>query len=215
MKLRALIPVRPFEEGKQRLSPRLSPAQRRALNEYFFRHVIGVALNVMHARDCIVVSRSPEALEIADREGIQTLREDAPGGLNAALDQATTHAHAQGADTILAISCDLPLLQPEDLLALLSRAAPRRMVLGTDRTGEGTNALLISPPGAISYRYGTGSHRAHRAASHEAGLDFESFYSRGVASDVDTPIDLAMLRGAIEPVLEFPYAGFSVNRPGN
>lgn len=197
MNLRVLIPARPFEEGKQRLSPRLPPAARRVLNAYFFRHILGVVDAVVPARYCIVVSRSREVLDIARLAGMQALRESTPGGLNCALEQASAVALTQGADAVLSLSCDLPLLRADDLHMLIARAVPDRVVLGSDHAGEGTNALLISPPGAIPYLYGASSQRLHREAAGAAGLEFETLYSPGIATDVDTPEDLDTVRSAV------------------
>ncbi len=204
MKLRVLIPVCPFEQGKRRLASRLSAPQRQALNARFLRHVLDVVREAVPAIDCIVVSRSPEVLDIARRAGMRGLRENAPGGLNEALEQAAALAHAQGADAVLSISCDLPLLQSTDVRALIACAAPGKVVLGTDRDGEGTNALLVSPAQAIPYCYGPGSHHAHRAAARGAGLAFESILRPGIATDVDTPADLETL--ALEIPQRFPAA---------
>ncbi|HEY8538188.1 MAG TPA: 2-phospho-L-lactate guanylyltransferase [Steroidobacteraceae bacterium] len=199
MKLRVLIPVRPFEEGKQRLSSLLSPAARHALNACFFSHTIDVARSVVEPHECIVVSRSTEVLDLARRAGMYALREQPPGGLNPALEQAA--AKAREADAVLSLSCDLPLLEPDDLRALIARAAPGKVVLGVDRTGEGTNALLMSPPGAIAYCYGQSSHDAHRTSALERGLAFETILRPNLANDVDTPADLEALASHISPQL--------------
>jgi len=194
MNLRLLIPVKPLAEGKQRLSSRLSPARRHALNRHFCLHTFTVACQVLAAADCIVVSRCDEVLALAQAHGMQPLREHPPGGLNPALEQASALARTQGAEAILSLSCDLPGLCADDLHALIARAAPARIVLGTDRAHTGTNALLVSPPGALAWHYGPDSHANHRLAAFNAGLTFESVYRPGIAEDVDTPEDLDALR---------------------
>lgn len=193
MNLRVLIPVRPFEDGKRRLSTRLSPLQRQVLNARLCRHLFDVVLAVVPAGDCIVVSRSPEVLALAESHGMQALAEDPPGGLNPALEQAAALAAAQGADAVLSLACDLPLLSPDDVRALIARAAPGRVVLGSDQACSGTNALLMSPPGAIAYRYGADSRRLHHEAALAAGLGFEAIHRPGIATDIDTPADIDAL----------------------
>jgi len=191
MNLRLLIPVKPLPEGKQRLAARLSPAQRHALNRHLCLHTFEIACQVLAATDCIVVSRCDEVLTLARAHGMQALREHPPGGLNAALEQASGLARTQGAEAVLSLSCDLPDLSIDDLHALIARAARGRIVLGPDKAGSGTNALLVSPPGAISYHYGPGSHARHRCAARNAGLRFETVDRPGIAEDIDTPEDLA------------------------
>lgn len=201
MNLRILIPVRPFEAGKQRLASRLPAPQRRALNARLFLRTLDVVREVAPAADCIVVSRSPEALEIARNAGMQPLPESHPAGLDAALAQAAAHARTQGADAVLSVSCDLPLLCPPDLQALLRRHTPGGIVLATDAACTGTNALLVSPPGAIAYRHGPGSRRAHLALAAAAGLRSFCLRRRGTAFDLDTPADLATLSRRTDPDL--------------
>src|SRR5690606_17657003 len=131
-----------------------TPLQRQVLNRRLCRHLFRTVLEVVPAADCIVVSRSPQVLSLATARGMQALAEDPPGGLNPALEQAAALAAAQGADAVLSLACDLPLLTPDDVRALIARVAPGRVVLGSDLDCTGTNALLVSPPRAIAYRYG-------------------------------------------------------------
>jgi len=204
MNLRLLIPVKPLDEGKQRLSSRLSPAQRHALNRHFCLHTFEIACQALAAADCIVVSRCDEVLALAQAHGMQTLREHLPGNLNAALEQASILARIQGAQAVLSLSCDLPLLNADDLRVLITHAAPGHVVLGPDRSEDGTNALLVSPPGALAYHYGPGSHARHRRAALNAGLAFETIHRPGIAEDVDTPDDfdaLMRLPEAIRPTV--------------
>jgi len=208
MNLRLLIPVKPLAEGKQRLSSRLSPTQRHALNRHFCLHTFAIACQVLAAADCIVVSRCDEVLTLAQAHGMQSLREPPPGGLNAALEQASSFARGQGADAVLSLSCDLPGLSADDLQSMIARAAHGRIVLGVDRSGSGTNALLVSPPGAITYHYGPGSHARHRLAALNAGLGFELIHRSGIAEDMDTPADFDALTHSTTPAV----AGF--HRPG-
>ena len=62
----------------------------------------------------------------------------------------------------------------------------------SDRTGTGTNALLLARPGLIPYRFGEGSLAAHRAAAEANGLRFAICERAGLATDIDQPEDLAV-----------------------
>ena len=56
--------------------------------------------------------------------------------------------------------------------------------------GTGTNALLICPPGLISFAFGPDSFAAHCAAARAAGVEPVIYRSATVALDLDTPEDL-------------------------
>lgn len=204
MKVWALLPVQPWDEGKTRLSPVLNADQRAALNQKFFHHVLGVAVGVFGPAQTIVVSRSRAVLDAARVLGAHVLPEPVDGDLNGALTQAAKMAAEQGADAVLSVSCDLPFLVVEDLRAMLEKLVAGGAVIAPDHAGLGTNALLLSPPGAMAYSYGEGSFQRHRSGLKAAGLDVAIVARDGLAYDVDTPSDLARLR-SLQP--EF-LAGF-------
>jgi 2-phospho-L-lactate guanylyltransferase len=189
-----VIPVRPPAEGKSRLAPVLSAEARLRFNETCFRQTIAVVVAVLGARRTLVVSRARSCLDIAASMGADTVLEDLPGGLNAALTQAAGRLRSRGATGILSVSCDLPFLMPDDLRAMLDAATQGGLVIAGDRAGSGTNALMMSPVGAVPYRYGIGSFRAHQDEAVRAGLAVRAISRIGLAFDVDTPADLTQMQ---------------------
>ncbi len=73
------------------------------------------------------------------------------------------------------------------------------MAIAPDRAGAGTNALALRPTSAIPFRFGPGSHEAHRRAAEAAGLEVVTVERPGLAFDLDTPADLDRLLSG-EPV---------------
>jgi 2-phospho-L-lactate guanylyltransferase len=152
------------------------------------------ALSVWPAERTLVVSQSSEARTIARDLGVRTLAEERRG-LNAALSEAYAHAAMLGASGVLTISCDLPLLEPSDLLAMLATETPNRCVaIAVDRRGQGTNALLVTPAGLIPYCYGPGSFAAHVERANDVGAQAAVVRRVGLAFDVDTADDLEQLQ---------------------
>ena len=66
------------------------------------------------------------------------------------------------------------------------------VVIAADRVGEGTNAMLVRPPGLFPYAYGIGSFALHRAAAEAAGARVETYHSEQLMLDIDVPDDLAL-----------------------
>ena len=194
MKVWALLPVQPWDEGKTRLATVLDAAAREALNRKFFQHVLSVACDVCDPARTIVVSRSQDVMAEARQAGVRTLAERPGGGLNQALTDAAKTAAGLGAEAVLSVSCDLPLLEAADLRAMLDAAPSRGVVIAPDHTGLGTNGLLMHPVDAIAYAYGEGSFLRHKAACKAAGLDTVVLRRGGLAHDIDTPPDLMRLR---------------------
>ena len=194
MSLWAIIPARPLEEGKSRLASALSDSERRRLNETFFRQTLEIAASTLGPERTVAISRSPVMLQLARSRGIGAILEDTPHGLNEALTQAAAHARAAGATGVLSLSCDLPFLLPEDLQALIAASENGDgIAIAGDRAGTGTNALLVSPVGAIPYLYGPGSFDRHCKATEQAGLKLTIVRRPGLAFDVDTPDDLEQM----------------------
>lgn len=186
MKLRAIIPVKSFREGKGRLSTVLGGAERNALNVELLDHTLSVTAAFPGASRTIVVSPDRDVLDRAEAAGAQSLL-DVAGDLNAALNCAADHAADHGADGILIVPVDLPWSKPGDLLALAS--CRHAVAIAPDRRGIGTNALYVAPPDALPFRFGGDSFLAHLAEAQEAGLNAKILTLPNLAFDIDTPDD--------------------------
>ena len=186
----AIVPARPLEEGKSRLADALTGVERHRLNHNFFHQTLETTAAVVGRERTLVVSRSEALLVTATGMGFPTLMEMAPLGLNAALTQAAEAVRKAGATTVLSVSCDLPFLIPDELRMLLKAAREAQgLAIANDRVGAGTNALVMSPVGAIPYLYGPGSFTAHQAAARVAGLTLSVVRQPGLSFDIDTPDD--------------------------
>jgi 2-phospho-L-lactate guanylyltransferase len=189
MRTWAIIPVKPFEQAKSRLAGALSPDERAELAETWFTHVLSVVRAAPEVSAALVISRDPAALALAEKWGARTLVEQGDD-LNAAWDQAT-HA-AKGADAVLLLPGDLPFIHSDDISAMIALAdAPGSVVIAPDHKRDGTNALLIRPPGLIGYAYGMGSFERHAAAALAAGVRPRLYTSERML-DIDVPDDLAL-----------------------
>ncbi len=194
MSIWAIIPARPLEEGKSRLAEALTPAERQRLNQNFFRRTLDVTASVIGRERTLVVSRSEELLAAARSMTFETLLEAPPYGLNVALTQAAEIVRQHGATGVLSISCDLPFLIADDLRALINVAAEGDgLAIASDRAGTGTNALVVSPIGAIPYLYGIGSFAAHLKSAEIAGMALNVVRRPGLSFDIDTPDDFEQM----------------------
>ncbi len=190
MSLWAIIPVKPLKNAKSRLAPVLSPEQRFDLAQAMFRHVLSVTATIQQVTGVLVISRDTKALAIAREIGAKTLQEGAMSNLNPALLRATMVVKSWRADAVLVLPADLPFIKAEDLRDMIRLATERSLVIATDRERDGTNALLIQPPGAIEYDYGGGSFARHMRLARAAGLIVREYQSDRLSLDIDVPADL-------------------------
>ncbi len=187
----AIIPVRGFADGKSRLTPPYTLDARAALIAAMLRHVVGAARASGAVRRVVVVSPDAAVRVLAEECGAETLAQQTTG-LNPALDEGRDDAMRHGADALLILHADLPHLRPDDLVALVAMM-PETLpaaVLAPDRHETGTNALLLAPPDALPFLFGTDSFACHRAAAIARGVAFAVFRAPGIAADVDTPDDV-------------------------
>jgi 2-phospho-L-lactate guanylyltransferase len=183
----AVLPVKPFGEAKSRLSEVLAAADRRALARSLMLHSLQALLASEFVDRVLVISSDPEALTLASQHRADTLPETHTG-LNRALVQARRHAVNDGANSLLVLASDLPLVAPSDIDALF-RARAAAVVIAPDRRCVGTNALLLSPPEAIEFAFGDNSFQGHFDLALAAGLVATDLSLPGLAFDVDLAED--------------------------
>jgi 2-phospho-L-lactate guanylyltransferase len=119
--------------------------------------------------------------------------------LNLALTRATIVAQKAVTGGVLVIPADLPLIEPEDIQALIERAVdPPVIVIAPDRRREGTNALLVNPAGLIDYHFGPGSFDIHCKRAEQTCARLEIFELPSLALDVDYPEDLELVSDKLE-----------------
>jgi 2-phospho-L-lactate guanylyltransferase len=194
----AILPIKTLDRAKQRLAEELDPTPRRSLVEAMFSDALIALRRAETIGTVIVVTPDHVAQRIGAGYGAEVI-EDADAGHNDAARRGVEHAVKLGADRVLLVPGDCPLLDPDELDAFVGRRPRTRSVLVVpDRHGTGTNALLITPPGAFAPSFGEGSHDRHLEQARAAGLTVESVSVPSLALDVDTPEDLAVLTDALE-----------------
>jgi 2-phospho-L-lactate guanylyltransferase (CobY/MobA/RfbA family) len=105
------------------------------------------------------------------------------------------HALRRGADAVLVLSSDLPLVTAASLRRVLGAAAPRGpAAVAAAATGRGgTNALFLRPPDALGLHFGDRSLPKFEADAAARGVDFQVLEDPALALDLDEPADLAAL----------------------
>lgn len=213
----AIVPVRGLEGAKTRLGEALDAEERRALVERLLRRTIRAAITTRGIRAVAVVSPDPETLAVAADAGAVTLPQGG-GGLNKGLADGRAWARELGATALLVVPADLPAIAPGELERVIAAARDRLasaasagaattalVALIPDRAGEGTNLLLLAPPGAIPFQFGRGSRAAHAAAAARRGAAYLELKGP-LGLDLDTPDDLlaAEAVGLGGPAIDLP-----------
>lgn len=187
----AVIPVKPLRLAKSRLRDVLTPEERQMFAEAMLRHVLDVVRSVPQITGTLVISRDNHALALAREHGAKTVQESGSPELNVALMRATSIIGSWGSDAVLVLPADLPLIDASDISGILEMGQePRSVVISTDRNKDGTNALLMRPPGLIDFAYGDGSFQRHAVMARDAGAVVNIYESDRMWQDIDLPEDI-------------------------
>lgn len=189
----AIVPMKSLQLGKSRLAGALAGAERSALSLNMFFNVLNAVIPAFGTRRTIIVSKDAKILRLARNLRIHAVR-DRRQGLNEALKQASAYAKCHGATATLLLFGDLPHVSIDEIKKMIrtARCCPA-IVAAPDRAGTGTNALLVSPPNAIEFRFGLNSLRKHRHEAISHRKKWSVFRSAGLAFDVDHPEDVSLL----------------------
>jgi 2-phospho-L-lactate/phosphoenolpyruvate guanylyltransferase len=185
----ALVPIKARPDCKGRLSGWLGPSARLDVVRAMVDRVLA-ALREARTIDGIAVvtperdSVPADVLVLAD-----------PGrGLNAALDSGRHALLACGADELVVLHADLPLVTAPEVELLVTRGRRTGFALASDTVCTGTNALYLATPGTFRFHFGVDSRRLHLEEAARLGLSVELVRARGLEFDLDRGEDLMQLR---------------------
>jgi 2-phospho-L-lactate/phosphoenolpyruvate guanylyltransferase len=198
MRTCAVLPVKRFDDAKQRLDRTLNAGTRRALAEAMVSDVLHGLRRAQGVDKVIVVTGESGAEALARAYDAESIPDDDRGHSHAAR-SGVDWALEREYDRVLLVPGDCPALDPNEIDELVrdGMSAPD-VVIVPDRHGEGTNALLLAPPDAIAPSFGPGSRARHEQAAEAAGARWRIAEPRSLVLDVDTAEDLAALRAALD-----------------
>lgn len=205
MKTAAVVPLKRLSEAKGRLADVLTPEERARLAREMLDQVLAAILASERIAIAAVITPDPTLPLPHD----VTLLRQKGSGLNRILGQGRSWAIEEGADALLVIFADLPLLTSAELDEIVNAGnEPNTIVLAPDRHREGTNALLAHPPFLARFHFGTHSFVRHVEAASQAGAACITYTSPGTTLDIDTPDDLSLLAALVDNgPFDYPFKG--------
>lgn len=198
MKTWALVPIKESAHAKQRLSFFFTTQLRQALFSAMVTDVLAALAASTSICGFAVVTVDPAAQKLARRCGGLVIEAGARlGHSNAAMSGICELTSRQGADAVLTLPMDVPLITTEDIDSIITahEKGHRGMTLVPSHDCRGTNATLSSPPGCIELRFGEDSFVAHVKAARSAKIRPSVLSLPNVALDIDRPEDVERLLG--------------------
>jgi 2-phospho-L-lactate guanylyltransferase len=201
----ALIPVKSLQQGKSRLSPRLSPVERQELSLAMLRDVLTAVTQAPSIVGGLVIHSDP-SIESLATEMLVEARLESPEArdLNGALRQGLEIISSMDADGALIIPGDVPLVDAAAIeqVVWLSPQSPG-ITICPSLDEDGTNGLLLRPVQAIGPKFGHQSFHRHAELARAAGLPVAVIRIAALGVDIDEPRDL----DAFLAVDTFTHAG--------
>jgi 2-phospho-L-lactate guanylyltransferase len=191
MKPWAILPVKEMAGAKQRLAPLLSPEERVGLMQVMLRDVLAALSAAQGLAGIALVTLDPWVQALAQEHGARIITEGAREGHTGAVTSAAAVLQAEGVASILTLPGDIPAAKPMEIEALIAAAtASPAFIIAPAHDEQGSNAILISPPNAVKFRFGEDSYLPHLTASRAAGITPQILHLQGIAMDIDHPADI-------------------------
>jgi len=189
-----LIPVKDLTGAKQRLSGMMSQEERTRFAWSMLESTFEAAASVRKVDHVAIVTLYPPAIELGRQFGFEIIHEKLQKSESCSVDFGSKVLANNGADAVLRLPIDLPLMTSADIETILDQdPAEPCVVLVPSRDGTGTNAILRRPPGLFPSHFGPGSLGKHVAEARAVGAICKILELPRIALDIDEPEDIKEL----------------------
>lgn len=191
-----IIPVKALRHAKERLAGVLTADERRQLVVAMLKDVLETLAQIASIGPVLIVTPDSEIAEVAREFNAEVILERTAAGLNSAVRRGLTDGRVRTIGRALILPGDVPLARADELKGIADMAVSGKspqLAIAPDQDGDGTNALLLTPPDIIEPDFGSGSFARHIAAAVARGADVQILRSTGLAIDIDVPRDLDRL----------------------
>lgn len=202
----AVVPVKDLVDAKQRLSPVLSAQHRRGLYSAMLLDVLSVLVSVQSLAGVVIVTRDAQARRLVSQFKVGFLDEPSNDGHTMAVTRAAAMLSESGADGLLQIPGDLPLVSVADIESLLAaHAQAPAITISPSRDKLGSNAVLCSPPDILPFAFGDNSFYPHLAKAQALGIEPTVVERAGLGLDIDQPQDLKLFSSSPSATRAYAY----------
>src|SRR3954453_11039235 len=186
----AVVPVKDTLAAKQRLAAAVPAALRQALMLAMLEDVLSALADASGLAGRLLVTTDPAAQRLASRYRADWLTDGASDGHTGAAAPAARPLANTGPGGMLTLPGDIPLVTAAEIAQLLDahRPAPA-FTIAPSHDELGSNAGTVSPPDAVSLRFGDNSFFPHLAAAEARGIRPTVLPLPGIALAIDNPDD--------------------------
>ncbi len=188
----AVVPIKEFDGAKQRLSPLLSPAERRALIEVMMGEVLEAVTGAIGLAGVMVVTLDSQATALAKKLGARVVSDGARDGHTGSVTAGRRLLAREGRNGMITMPADIPAVTSQEIDLVLAAHLPApSFTISPAHDDLGSNAVICSPPESVPLRFGDNSYFPHLEAAERCGIEPTVIRQPGIAMDIDHPVDLA------------------------
>ena len=191
-----LIPMRSLNKGKTRLSNLLSPDKREKLIKLLFTQLLGKLKTLKDQfpfifSDILVITPCEEVEEISKDFHVLVLKEQNLNGLNSAVSKGIYWSLENLYDSSLILPGDIIDPETEDIKKILEMGKKSRDCIVICPSADfGTNALFLSLPTRLNFKFGPNSFFEHQKEAKKISMRSIIAPVDSLKDDLDTGKDL-------------------------
>ena len=188
-----IIPIKTFENSKNRLKSQLNNKVRIHLCEFMAMDVLKAVSESDEYDRVIIITKEKQAFSNYLNDKILILEESEEIGINQAISYAYKKFNIGEKDVVLILHADIPLISKNDINWMLKKLSlyERMVIIAPSLRKDGTNALLVKPANLIKFQFGKNSYEKHLdLLKNEQDLDVLIFENENISLDIDTFEDL-------------------------
>jgi 2-phospho-L-lactate guanylyltransferase len=180
-----VVPMKTLSVSKTRLAGTLSSSARTRLVRLLYQKTLNflIPFAAKEQVDIAVVTKCKYAKDIAKKLDVRIIHEPNNLGLSGAILHSAIVAKAMGFERLCIIPADLAAPLKSDLTAMLNSDSAVTICPSSDL---GTNALVVTPPDIIPFRYGSRSSLSHLQEAKEKGISARIMKLDSFTFDIDT-----------------------------
>jgi 2-phospho-L-lactate/phosphoenolpyruvate guanylyltransferase len=199
LRLGAIVPVKTFSRAKTRLN--MSSENTEKICRIMLESVLGTLLQSEIIERVVIVSKDETALGIGKKFGAVQIYDHEELGVNNAVKLADDYLLKESFDSTMVFPQDIPLIQVEDIDALLNfRIKDRCVLVVPSRKFDGTNALFRMPLDVMETHYDEDSYKIHLDTAEKRNATSSLVLIRRIMLDVDNQSDLNLITSYDLPV---------------
>ena len=191
-----LIPMRSLNEGKTRLSNLLSPNKREKLIKLLLTQLLKKLKTLQDQyplifSDILVITPCEEVEKISKDYQVLVLKEQNLNGLNSAVNKGVCWSSKNYCDSSLILPGDIIDPETEDIKKILEMGKKSRdSIVICPSADFGTNALFLSLPTRLNFKFGPNSFFEHQKEAKKISIRSIIAPADSLKDDLDTGKDL-------------------------